>query len=72
MKGRDILVESCVKLSLDPSEYILCEVKSSGEKVILKENSISVHSEISVNSRLFLVPINHTDRALVKSHTHSC
>ena len=45
--------------------YDLCEVKSSGEKVVLRGDDISVHSEMSVNGRLYIVPRTHSEKTLV-------
>ena len=58
--------EACGKLELDPTHYDLCEVQSSGEKVLLKDSDISVHSEMSVNGRLYIVPKGHSARTLVR------
>lgn len=64
MTARDIVNEACGKLELDAAHYDLCEVKSSGEKVVLKDSDISVHSEMSVNGRLYVVPKDHSSRTL--------
>jgi Rap guanine nucleotide exchange factor 4 len=42
-------------------ELILCEVRSNGERVMLRENDVSVMTGLSLNGRLFLVPIEHLD-----------
>lgn len=64
--ARAIVNEACQKLNVKkPSDYILCEVRSSGEKVPLNDNDISVHSEMSVNGRLYIVPKSHSERVLV-------
>ena len=70
MTARDIINEACGKLELDATRYDLCEVKSSGEKVLLKDSDISVHSEMSVNGRLYVVPKDHSSRTLVSSYSH--
>ena len=67
MTARDIVNEACGKLELDAAHYDLCEVKSSGEKVVLKDSDISVHSEMSVNGRLYVVPKDHSSRTLVRN-----
>ena len=65
MTARSIVTEACKKLSLPAPLYQLCEVKSSGEKVVFQGDDISVHSEISVNGRLYIVPRSHTEKTLV-------
>lgn len=60
----DILKEACSKLELDPTDYELCEVKSSGEKVVFKETDISISTEMSVNGRLYVL-IKDTDKTIV-------
>lgn len=62
--ARAIVIEACEKLHLPSDKYELCEVKSSGEKVVLKETDVSVYSEMSVNGRLFAIPRNHPDKIL--------
>ena len=63
--ARSIVTEACNKLNLPAPLYKLCEVKSSGEKVVFQGDDISVHSEISVNGRLYVVPRSHTEKTLV-------
>lgn len=64
--AKTIVSEACQKLNFKkPSEYVLCEVRSSGEKVQVKDSDISVHSTMSVNGRLYIVPKNHPERVLV-------
>lgn len=64
--ARSIVTEACSKLHLNTAVYDLCEVKSSGEKVVLRGDDISVHSEMSVNGRLFIVPRTHSEKTLVR------
>ncbi|RMX42304.1 hypothetical protein pdam_00009874, partial [Pocillopora damicornis] len=42
-------------------DCILCEVKSSGERVPFKPNEICVTTGLSVNGRLFIAPREHLD-----------
>ena len=63
--AKAIIKEACAKLQLDPANFNLCEVKSSGEKNPLDDNDISVHSEISVNGRLYIVPKSHSEKTVV-------
>ena len=53
---RDILNEACSKLELDVSSHELCEIKSTGEKIIFKETDLSIATEMSVNGRLYTLP----------------
>lgn len=62
--AKSIVEEACEKLHLPADKYELCEVKSAGEKVVLKESDVSVHSELSVNGRLFAIPRGHPDKIL--------
>ena len=62
---RDIVKEACAKLDFGAAKFNLCEVKSSGEKVLLDDNDISVYSEVSVNGRLYIVPKTHSEKTLV-------
>ena len=57
--------EACSKLKLPKFKYQLCEVTSSGQKKVMKEEDISVMSELSVNGRLFILPRNHSQRTVV-------
>ncbi|KAJ3642326.1 hypothetical protein Zmor_025122 [Zophobas morio] len=46
-------------------ELLLVEVKSNGERVIFKDNDISIPTALSINGRIFVSPKDHLD-ALVK------
>ena len=52
-----------VGLKIDPNKnkYILCEVKSNGERIIFKENDVSITTCLSINGRIFLSPFDHMD-----------
>ncbi|XP_011404348.2 PREDICTED: rap guanine nucleotide exchange factor 4-like isoform X2 [Amphimedon queenslandica] len=54
--SRDILTEACSKLGLDLSSHELCEIKSTGEKIIFKETDLSIATEMTVNGRLYALP----------------
>ncbi len=43
------------------TRFVLCEVKSNGEKIIYKDNDVSITTSISINGRLFLTPFEHLD-----------
>ncbi|XP_073237204.1 rap guanine nucleotide exchange factor 4-like [Porites lutea] len=43
------------------NDCVLCEVKSSGERIPLKPNEICVTTGLSVNGRLFIAPREHLD-----------
>ena len=66
MKAKAIRDEACSKLQLPQFKYQLCEVKSSGEKVVFKENDISIASKLSINGRLFILPRTHSQRTVVR------
>ncbi|CAI7996578.1 Rap guanine nucleotide exchange factor 4 [Geodia barretti] len=63
-KAGAIRDEACSKLHLPKFKYQLCEVTSSGQKKVLKEDDISVMSETSVNGRLFILPRSHSQRTV--------
>ncbi|XP_078571706.1 rap guanine nucleotide exchange factor 4-like isoform X4 [Branchiostoma floridae x Branchiostoma japonicum] len=42
-------------------DLVLCEVKSTGERVVLKESDVSVTTGLSLNGRLFIAPREHLD-----------
>lgn len=69
--AKAIINEACSKLDLDPSNFNLCEVKSSGEKNLLDDNDISVHSEMSVNGRLYIVSKTYSEKTVVSVHVYS-
>lgn len=43
----------------------------AAEKVVMKESDVSVHSEMSVNGRLYVIPQDHPDKILVSRSHHS-
>ena len=55
------------KLKLREDELLLVEVKSNGERVVFKDNDISIPTALSINGRIFVSPKDHLD-ALVR-HT---
>lgn len=63
--ARAIAKEACVKLKLEEAEFDLCEVKSSGEVMKLNDKDISVHSGLSVNGRLYVIPKKYSEKTLV-------
>lgn len=42
-------------------DLVLCEVKSTGERIAFKENDLCVTSGLSINGRLFITPREHLD-----------
>lgn len=42
-------------------ELLLVEVKSNGERVIFKDNDISIPTALSINGRIFVSPKDHLD-----------
>ena len=63
--ARALVNEACAKLKLDAVNFVLCEVKSSGERNPLDDNDISVHSEMSVNGRLYIVAKTYSEKTVV-------
>lgn len=54
------------KLKLrEGDDFLLVEVKSNGERVVLKDNDISIPTALSLNGRIMVSPKDHLD-ALVK------
>lgn len=64
-KAKEIYKEACEKLSLDPSDHVLCEGKSSGEIVFFKDEDLSIPTELSVNGRLYVIPKQSTPKTIV-------
>lgn len=54
------------KLKIREEELILVEVKSNGERVVFKDNDISIPTALSINGRIFVSPKEHLD-ALVST-----
>ncbi|CAF1262174.1 unnamed protein product [Adineta ricciae] len=44
-----------------PDDLKLCEVKSTGERLLFKESDLSISFGLSLNGRLFLAPGDHLD-----------
>ncbi|CAF0983431.1 unnamed protein product [Rotaria sordida] len=44
-----------------PDDLKLCEVKSTGERILYKETDLSISYGLSLNGRLFLAPSDHLD-----------
>ncbi|CAF0781884.1 unnamed protein product [Adineta steineri] len=44
-----------------PDDLKLCEVKSTGERLLYKESDLSISYGLSLNGRLFLAPGDHLD-----------
>lgn len=54
------------KLKLRTNEdLVLVEVKSNGERVVFKDEDISIPTALSINGRIFVSPKDHQD-ALVR------
>ncbi|XP_022704509.1 rap guanine nucleotide exchange factor 4-like isoform X1 [Varroa jacobsoni] len=49
------------KTTMPADETILVEVKSTGERLPFNEAEVSVATGLSINGRLFIVPIEHLD-----------
>ncbi|CAF0894833.1 unnamed protein product [Didymodactylos carnosus] len=65
----DTLASKIVRLAADklglrsdlPDDLKLCEVKSTGERIVFKESDLSISHGLSLNGRLFLAPSDHLD-----------
>ncbi|XP_064614683.1 rap guanine nucleotide exchange factor 4-like [Liolophura sinensis] len=55
-----IIIHAQDKLSLGV-DLVLCEVKSTGERVVFKEPDLCITTGLSLNGRLFIVPREHLD-----------
>ncbi|KAG5678868.1 hypothetical protein PVAND_008499 [Polypedilum vanderplanki] len=44
-----------------PEDLVLVEVKSNGERVIFKDNDLSIPTALSLNGRIFVSPKDHLD-----------
>lgn len=49
------------KLGLGSEELVLCEIKSSGDRVLYKEDDLCVTTGLSLNGLLFISPRKHLD-----------
>ena len=67
MSAHDIIKEACQKLELKWGEFELCEVKSSGQVVKINNGDVSVHSNISVNGRLYVMAVKNTEKTFVST-----
>ena len=64
--ARDIVKEACQKLDVKGEfQYDLGEVKSSGELRRMNDKDVTVHSSMSVNGRLYIVPKKYTEKTVV-------
>ncbi|KAL3832511.1 hypothetical protein ACJMK2_024146 [Sinanodonta woodiana] len=57
---QEIVYHARDKLCLG-DDLVLCEVKSTGERRVLKENDMCITSGLGINSRLFISPREHLD-----------
>jgi len=55
------IVDTAAERVLLGDDCVLCEVKSSGERIPFKANEICVTTGLSVNGRLFIAPREHLD-----------
>ncbi|EDO37398.1 predicted protein, partial [Nematostella vectensis] len=56
-----MIVDTAKERLLLGDDCVLCEVKSSGERLVFQGNEISVITRISINSKLFIAPKEHID-----------
>ncbi|KAK3603635.1 hypothetical protein CHS0354_017354 [Potamilus streckersoni] len=57
---QEIVYHARDKLCLG-DDLVLCEVKSTGERRVFKENDMCITSGLGINSRLFITPREHLD-----------
>ncbi|KAI5744870.1 hypothetical protein M8J76_006025 [Diaphorina citri] len=48
-------------LLVSPSDLLLVEVKSTGERVVFRDNDLSIPTALSLNGRIFVSPKDHLD-----------
>ncbi|KAJ9588304.1 hypothetical protein L9F63_018328, partial [Diploptera punctata] len=49
------------KLKLRHDDLVLAEVKSNGERVVFRDNDVSIPTGLSLNGRIFVSPKDHLD-----------
>ncbi|XP_047112934.1 rap guanine nucleotide exchange factor 4 [Schistocerca piceifrons] len=61
------------KLKIRHDDLVLVEVKSSGERVIFRDNDISIPTGLSLNGRIFVSPKDHIDAltCLAEQESHT-
>lgn len=60
-KAAEIKLMAAKKLNLQDKELILVHVKSNGERIIFNDSEFSVSTNLSVNGRIFVCPLDHID-----------
>lgn len=55
------------KLKIRHDDLVLVEVKSSGERIVFRDNDLSIPTGLSLNGRIFVSPKDHID-ALVSHY----
>jgi hypothetical protein len=63
--AKEIVKEACQKLDLREFKYELGEVKSTGMMVKINPQDVSVHSGMSVNGRLYVMPKKYSEKTVV-------
>uniref|UniRef100_A0A8D9DTX0 Rap guanine nucleotide exchange factor 4 n=2 Tax=Cacopsylla melanoneura TaxID=428564 RepID=A0A8D9DTX0_9HEMI len=48
-------------LLVNPSDLLLVEVKSTGERVVFRDNDLSIPTGLTLNGRIFVSPKDHLD-----------
>lgn len=49
------------KLKIREDELLLVEVKSNGERMVFRDDDISIPTALSINGRIFVSPKDHLD-----------
>lgn len=64
------IIKTCaaekLQMNRTTDELSLVEVKSNGERSVLKDNDVSVPTSLSLNGRLFVAPKDHIDALVSK------
>lgn len=56
------------KLKIREDELLLVEVKSNGERMVFRDDDISIPTALSINGRIFVSPKDHLDALVRVSH----
>lgn len=63
--ANQIISTVCDKVGLidhkDKDQFVLCEVRSNGDRYLFKNNNVSINTSLSINGRFFLSPVDHLE-----------
>ncbi|XP_066151084.1 rap guanine nucleotide exchange factor 4 isoform X1 [Euwallacea fornicatus] len=60
------------KLKIREEELLLVEVKSNGERVVFRDDDISIPTALSINGRIFVSPKDHLDALTCLTEQEEC